>query len=66
MKFCGQAQFQFSTSQVELSLALNLVITDHPHPVPVALEEIIDGLDTETNEEDDNLELAKEGGVHEN
>ena len=33
--------------------------------VPVALEEIIDGLDTETNEEDDNLELAKEGGVHE-
>ena len=34
--------------------------------VPVALEEIIDGLDTETNEEDDNLELAKEGGVHEN
>ena len=33
--------------------------------VPVALEEIIDGLDTETNEEDDNLEFDKEGGVHE-
>ena len=33
--------------------------------VPVSLEEVVDGLDTETNEEDDNLELAKEGGVHE-
>ena len=34
--------------------------------VPVALEEFVDGLDTETKEEDDNLELAKEDGVHEN
>ena len=33
--------------------------------VPVALEEVIDGLDSETNEEDDNLEFDKEGGVHE-
>ena len=33
--------------------------------VPVSLEEVIDGLDTETNEEDDNLEFDKEGGVHE-
>ena len=34
--------------------------------VPVALEEFVDGLDTETKEEDDNLELAKGDGVHEN
>ena len=34
--------------------------------VPASLEGVIDDLDTETNEEDDNLELAKEGGVHEN
>ena len=33
--------------------------------VPVSLEGVIDGLDTETNEEDDNLEFDKEGGVHE-
>ena len=33
--------------------------------VPAALEGVVDGLDTETNEEDDNLELAKEDGVHE-
>ena len=33
--------------------------------VPVSLEGVVDGLDTGTNEEDDNLELAKEDGVHE-
>ena len=35
-------------------------------PVPVALEEFVDGLDTGAKEEDDNLELAKGDGVHEN
>ena len=34
--------------------------------VPVALEEFVDGLDTGAKEEDDNLELAKGDGVHEN